>query len=252
MQSKDDDDAEISFLLDDHYKGKKEANRQVYEKIMNAFLDENSLYYTEDDEQTEVVAGALTGQAAKQSKASILDEELYKAYADQYVGIDNTAGLDIVEMDTFDRIKLYQDHTIWQKIYKRLWKIKATITWAASRVVKNPKFETVSLTVILFNSVMLARDDPTSNGDNNAMIDLVLLIIYTVEMMFKITAMGFIFGKGAYLKDSWNILDIVIIGTGYLPYLSSSSDLNLSALRSLRVLRPLKSVTKIKSLKLLL
>lgn len=91
---------------------------------MNAFLDENSLYYTEEDEQMEEAAGANTGQA-KRSKASILDEELYKAYSDQYVGIDNTAGLDIVEMDTFDRIKLYQDHTIWQKIYKRLWKIKA-------------------------------------------------------------------------------------------------------------------------------
>lgn len=99
---------------------------------------------------------------------------------------------------------------------------------------------------------MLARDDPTTDDDNSAMIDLVLLIIYTVEMFFKITAMGFIMNKGAYLRDSWNILDIVIIGTGYLPYLSSSSDLNLSALRSLRVLRPLKSVTKIKSLKLLL
>lgn len=106
--------------------------------------------------------------------------------------------------------------------------------------------------MIAFNSVMLARDDPTTNSDNNATMDLTLLIIYTVEMMLKILALGFIFNKGAYLTDTWNILDIVIIGTGYLPYLTPGADLNLSALRSLRVLRPLKSVTKIKSLKLLL
>lgn len=106
--------------------------------------------------------------------------------------------------------------------------------------------------VIAFNSVLLALDDPTTDTDNNATIDLALLIIYTVEMVIKILALGFIFDSNSYMRDSWNIVDIVIIGTGYLPYLISGTNVNLSALRSLRVLRPLKSITKIKALKQLL
>ena len=123
------------------------------------------------------------------------------------------------------------------------------ITAIALKIVKSRPFEIASLCVIAVNSVMLALDDPTTNNDNNATTDLVLLIIYTVEMCFKIVALGFIFNKDSYMRDPWNIVDIVIIGTGYLPYIISGSSFNLSALRSLRVLRPLKSVTKIKALK---
>lgn len=69
-------------------------------------------------------------------------------------------------------------------------------------------------------------------------------------MGLKILALGFIFSKGSYMRDMWNIIDIVIISTGYLPYVvTTNNEINLSALRSLRVLRPLKSITKIKALK---
>lgn len=67
-------------------------------------------------------------------------------------------------------------------------------------------------------------------------------------MGLKIVAYGFYFGKNAYLTDSWNIVDLVIIVTGYLPYVVNSNSVNLSALRSLRVLRPLKSISKVKVL----
>jgi len=67
------------------------------------------------------------------------------------------------------------------------------ITFIALKIVKSKPFEVSSLCVIAFNSVMLARDDPTTSTDNNATIDLSLLIIYTIEMCFKIVALGFIF-----------------------------------------------------------
>jgi len=123
------------------------------------------------------------------------------------------------------------------------------ITAISLKIVKSRPFEITSLIVIAVNSVLLALDDPTTNSDNNATTDLILLIIYTVEMCFKIVALGFILNKGSYMRDPWNIVDIVIIVTGYLPYIISGSSFNLSALRSLRVLRPLKSITKIKALK---
>lgn len=120
------------------------------------------------------------------------------------------------------------------------------------KIIKSPQFEFVSLCVIVYNSITLAMDDPTTNADNNDTSDLILLVIYTIEMGMKIIGLGFILNEGSYLRDYWNVVDIVIIATGWLPYMSSSSSMNLSALRSLRVLRPLKSVSKIKSLKLLL
>ena len=68
-------------------------------------------------------------------------------------------------------------------------------------------------------------------------------------MSLKIIAKGFIFGKNSYLKDPWNDLDFTIVSTGLLSKVLTSSKLNLTGLRSFRVLRPLKTITNIKGLK---
>ena len=36
-------------------------------------------------------------------------------------------------------------------------------------------------------------------------------IIFSVEMMLKVLANGWIFGPGAYFKDGWNILDGILV-----------------------------------------
>lgn len=38
--------------------------------------------------------------------------------------------------------------------------------------------------------------------------------IFTVESILKITAFGFLFHPGAYLRNPWNILDFVIVIIG--------------------------------------
>jgi len=35
-------------------------------------------------------------------------------------------------------------------------------------------------------------------------------------MVIKVLSMGFLFNKGSYLRDAWNILDFVIIASGYM------------------------------------
>lgn len=42
-------------------------------------------------------------------------------------------------------------------------------------------------------------------------------------MGLKIVGLGFIINKDAYMRDLWNVLDITIIITGYLPYIVSTS-----------------------------
>jgi len=75
--------------------------------------------------------------------------------------------------------------------------------------------------VIVANSVTLAIEDPTDNNtkDYQNTMDTMFLALYTIEMSLKIIGLGFIFNRGAYLRDTWNILDFVIVATAYIPLL---------------------------------
>jgi hypothetical protein len=48
-------------------------------------------------------------------------------------------------------------------------------------------------------------------------IELIFLILYTIEMALKIIGLGFILNKGSYLRDAWNVLDFVIVISAYIP-----------------------------------
>jgi len=78
------------------------------------------------------------------------------------------------------------------------------------------------------------------------------IVFYTVEMSLKILAMGFVFNKGAYLKDYWNIMDVLVVTTSWLPLILTDSSINLKPLRALRILRPLRTIKNIKALRKLL
>ncbi|KAL4477028.1 hypothetical protein ABPG72_011725 [Tetrahymena utriculariae] len=221
-----------------------EEHRNAYIKVANAFIEQNT-----DDSDNEIAHAHETDQQRIQRKVIKYHErENEEDFQLNKLNEDTYPILDVVEMNVFDRIAIFQDNTIFEKIYKKVWQIKEQISYGCFVIVNHPIFTIISLTVIVFNSVMLAKDDPTTNSDNNPSIDLALLIIYTVEMGLKILAYGFIFSKNAYIKEGWNVIDLVIIVTGWLPYVISSNSFNLSALRSLRVLRPLRSISKVKVL----
>ena len=76
--------------------------------------------------------------------------------------------------------------------------------------------------------------------------EIYFLCFFTIEAIIKIIAKGFIFGKRAYLKSSWNVLDFLVVVCGWLSFIPGI--FNVSALRTIRVLRPLKTVKKIPSL----
>ena len=83
-------------------------------------------------------------------------------------------------------------------------------------------------------------------------MEIIFLILYTLEMNIKIFALGFISTSCAYLRDYWNILDFIIIVSGYIPFIFGSSSMNLSVLRALRVLRPLRTISSIDQLRRIL
>ena len=125
----------------------------------------------------------------------------------------------------------------------------------------NPWFDRFITLCIILNSVLLASTEYDSNYDEsyqsdwNSVLDqadIVFTIIFLIECVIKILAMGFIRHKNAYLKDAWNWMDflIVIVSVASLtPGLDQSS---LKALRTSRILRPLRSMSQLQSMRKLL
>ena len=71
----------------------------------------------------------------------------------------------------------------------------------------NPWFDRIILIVIFTNCFLLAIDKEISSVTAVAdQIDLVFLLIYTVEMILKIIAMGFFMRPHSYLRDPWNVV----------------------------------------------
>lgn len=114
--------------------------------------------------------------------------------------------------------------------------------------------------------------DDTERSDNPnpifAILENVFLILYTIEMVFKILGLGFIFGEDTYIWDPWNLLDFFIVMSSYAAFATveeeqvsrkdqpgpevQSSGFNVKGLRVFRVLRPLKTISSIKGLKILI
>lgn len=65
-------------------------------------------------------------------------------------------------------------------------------------------------------------------------------------MTIKMMAMG-MWGKNTYLADSWNRLDFFIVVAGAFEYCMHMENLNLTAIRTIRVLRPLRAINRIPS-----
>jgi hypothetical protein len=70
-------------------------------------------------------------------------------------------------------------------------------------------------------------------------------------MVVKIVSLGFLLNEGSYLRDAWNILDFVIIASGYMGMFLQGSGVNLSALRSFRVIRPLRTISSVQGLRVI-
>uniref|UniRef100_A0A671SST7 Voltage-dependent T-type calcium channel subunit alpha n=1 Tax=Sinocyclocheilus anshuiensis TaxID=1608454 RepID=A0A671SST7_9TELE len=69
-------------------------------------------------------------------------------------------------------------------------------------------------------------------------------------MVIKMVALG-IFGKKCYLGDTWNRLDFFIVLAGMLEYSLNLQNVSFSAVRTVRVLRPLRAINRVPSMRIL-
>ncbi|KAK6303222.1 hypothetical protein J4Q44_G00256760 [Coregonus suidteri] len=141
---------------------------------------------------------------------------------------------------------------------------------ACINIVEWKPFEIIVLLTIFANCVALAVYLPMPEDDNNATntslesLEYIFLVIFTLECFLKIIAYGFIFHEGAYLRNAWNLLDFVIVFMGLftialdtINYLAGiqmekGGGFDMKALRAFRVLRPLRLVTGVPSLQVVM
>ena len=73
-----------------------------------------------------------------------------------------------------------------------------------------------------------------------------MTVIFTIECAINIIVVGFLFnGSKSYLKDSWNVLDFIVVLFSLVSIVSTSLDLEvLKIFRVLRVLRPLRMLKR--------
>ncbi|CAC5382662.1 CACNA1B [Mytilus coruscus] len=121
-------------------------------------------------------------------------------------------------------------------------------------------FEYMVLLTIIANCIVLALEEHLPEFDKTPLAvqleatEVYFLGIFCVEALLKIVALGFCLHKGSYLRNVWNIMDFVVVVTGFITIYptTSNSSIDLRTLRAVRVLRPLKLVSGIPSLQVVL
>ncbi|KAI5726489.1 hypothetical protein M8J76_003596 [Diaphorina citri] len=126
-------------------------------------------------------------------------------------------------------------------------------------IIEWPPFEYAVLLTIIANCVVLALEEHLPKGDKTALAkklettETYFLAIFCVEASLKILALGFVLHPGSYLRNIWNIMDFFVVVTGFITQIPQTTlDMDLRTLRAIRVLRPLKLVSGIPSLQVVL
>uniref|UniRef100_A0AAQ4QU51 Voltage-dependent L-type calcium channel subunit alpha n=1 Tax=Gasterosteus aculeatus aculeatus TaxID=481459 RepID=A0AAQ4QU51_GASAC len=144
---------------------------------------------------------------------------------------------------------------------------------ACISVVEWKPFEIIILLAIFANCVALAvylpmpEEDSNNTNSNLESLEYIFLIIFSIECFLKIVAYGFLFHTDAYLRNCWNILDFVCVSVGLFTVVvdainhisgveatvgEKGGGFDMKALRAFRVLRPLRLVSGVPSLQVVM
>lgn len=152
----------------------------------------------------------------------------------------------------FEEADMHYDRFQGLEIRKAIKRVYAGFCQLCGLISNNSLFQTFIILLIFMNTVLLALEDPSLSvvPEPYYSMELVLLYIYTFEMGLKVVYMGLVFDKNTYLRDSWNVLDFIVVVSGWIELEYSGIGVNLSGLRALRILRPLRSITRVQGMKI--
>jgi hypothetical protein len=113
-------------------------------------------------------------------------------------------------------------------------------------------FHNTIIVLILLNSVMLGTIDYNyiETEENTHLkpkpnviaeqAEHVFTVLFTLELVIKVIAMGLLTDQYCYLKNNWNWLDAAVVISSILSYFPSI--INIAILRTFRLFKPLKSL----------
>ncbi|XP_063149679.1 sodium channel protein type 8 subunit alpha [Candoia aspera] len=168
---------------------------------------------------------------------------------------DIPKGLVAVPLEDFDPYYMTQKTFVVLNRGKTLFRFSATpalyilapfnlLRRIAIKILIHSVFSMIIMCTILTNCVFMTFSNPP---EWSKQVEYTFTGIYTFESLVKIIARGFCIDGFTFLRDPWNWLDFSVI---MMAYVTEFVDLgNVSALRTFRVLRALKTISVIPGLK---
>ncbi|XP_069393041.1 calcium channel, voltage-dependent, L type, alpha 1D subunit, a isoform X7 [Paralichthys olivaceus] len=122
------------------------------------------------------------------------------------------------------------------------------------KLINHHIFTNLILVFIMLSSVSLAAEDPIRNFSARNIVlgyaDYVFTSMFTFEIILKMTTYGAFLHKGAFCRNYFNLLDLLVVGVSLVSFGIQSSAISVvKILRVLRVLRPLRAINRAKGLK---
>ncbi|XP_061544764.1 sodium channel, voltage gated, type VIII, alpha subunit b isoform X7 [Phycodurus eques] len=114
----------------------------------------------------------------------------------------------------------------------------------AIKILIHSLFSMIIMCTILTNCIFMTFSEPP---EWSKQVEYTFTGIYTFESLTKIVARGFAIDGFTFLRDPWNWLDFMVISMAYITEFVNLG--NVSALRTFRVLRALKTISVIPGLK---
>jgi hypothetical protein len=124
------------------------------------------------------------------------------------------------------------------------------------KLISHKRFDQLIVFLIVINSLLLGIKDYTDKDNQTQINQLVEMTepffvwAFVSECLLKIIGMGFILDSGSYLRDGWNWLDFIVVVTSLLTEVPQMA--SVSGMRTFRLMRPLRSLTTMPSMKILI
>ena len=139
----------------------------------------------------------------------------------------------------------------WEQFIEQSLAFRAKI----AEILETKLFEVAVIAVIILSCVVLALDTPLNDPSSSKattlfILDILIIVVFGVEMILKILAFGAFGEPSSYFSDNWNVLDCFVVIVSVLNLALQQFDSAIvGSLRILRILRPLRLIRRISSLR---
>jgi hypothetical protein len=145
----------------------------------------------------------------------------------------------------------FSKNSLW--LFRADSSFRRCVVW----IITHKRFDQFIVLLIMFNSLLLGIRNYTPEGKSsliNKFVDEgtepIFIVAFTLECLLKIVGMGFILDEGSYLWDAWNWLDFIVVISSLLTEIPQMK--SVSGMRTFRLMRPLRSLTTMPSMKILI